>query len=36
MTLVIKRQYATILKDHTCVDALLVTLEMDLTAQVSQ
>ena len=36
MTLVTKMQYATILKDHTCVDVLLVTLEMDLTAQVSQ
>ena len=36
MTLVMKTPYATILKDHTCVDVLLVTLEMDLTAQVSQ
>ena len=36
MTLVTKRPYATTLKDHTCVDVLLVTLEMDLTAQVSQ
>ena len=36
MTLVTKRPYATILKDHICVDVLLVTLEMDLTAQVSE
>ena len=36
MTLVTKRPYATILKDHTRVYVLLVTLEMDLTAQVSE
>ena len=36
VTLVTKRPYATILKDHICVDVVLVTLEMGLTAQVSE